>query len=76
MQSFMGDSVRRVRVQIRFLCSILQSHLPGDEIDKPEGGGVWPHVAQVGHGVEEGHVCAANGWVGNPGKECEHGDKS
>ena len=50
-------------------------HLPSEEVDEPEGEGVWPHVAQVGEGVEEGHVGAPDAWVRNASKECHRGDK-
>ena len=43
--------------------------LPREEVDEPEGEGVGPHVAQVGQGVEEGHVGAADGRVRDAGKE-------
>ena len=35
----------------------------------PECKRVRPHIAQVGQGVEEGHVGATDGRVRDPGKE-------
>ena len=49
---------------------LLVGHLPGEEVDEPEGEGVRPHVAQVGEGVEEGHVGSADCRVRDASKEC------
>ena len=49
---------------------LLVGHLPGEEVDEPEGEGVWPHVAQVGQGVQEGHVGSPDCRVRDTGKEC------
>ena len=45
-------------------------YLPGEEVDEPEREGARPHVAEVGQRVQEGHVGAADGGVGDSGKEC------
>ena len=51
------------------------SHLPCEEVDEPECERVWPHVAKVGQGVEEGHVGAADRWVRDAREERHLGYK-
>ena len=41
----------------------------------PECERVGPHIAQVGQGVEEGHVGASDGGVRDPGKESHDGEE-
>ena len=50
-------------------------HLPCEEVDEPECERVWPHVAKVGQGVEEGHVGAADRWVRDAREERHLGYK-
>ena len=41
----------------------------------PECKRVRPHIAQVGQGVEEGHVGASDSGVRDPGKESHDGEE-
>ena len=48
---------------------------PRHKIDSPQGQGGRPVAAQVGEGVQHGHVGPADGGVGDLGKEGHDGDE-